>query len=269
MALLHVGSVMRTVHRDSARLLGAIQALGKMACALSMVHRDSARLLGAIQALSKMACALSTVPTASARLTIARLLLYQEDCVADMAALARSLPRPLPLPPQPCLDLQNPKPSSSRQTRPALQFYHRRLHPPSTSVQSQGCHSDKKTRANASRVLPVARHTPILPLSNGVGAMQRSTELAKSELGRQHSRQKVVAGKQHRNALDGELLTHENGPALLRLRHYGDEPAAPEQCGRCGEHTPPNGWMLVQVFNEQTLAACKRKPLVALQTLQP
>ena len=48
-------------------------------------HEDFARLLGAIQALSKMACAKSTAPTASARLTIARRMLKHEDCVADMA----------------------------------------------------------------------------------------------------------------------------------------------------------------------------------------
>ena len=51
MVLLHGGSVERTVHMAFARQMGAIQALSKKACALSMV------------------------PTASARLTIARLLL--------------------------------------------------------------------------------------------------------------------------------------------------------------------------------------------------
>ena len=57
------------------------------------VHGDSARLLGAIQALGKMACARSMAPMGSARLTIARLPLIQEDCVADMAVAAKKCAR--------------------------------------------------------------------------------------------------------------------------------------------------------------------------------
>ena len=54
---------------------------------MRMVHEDSAPLLGAIQALSKTACALSMAPKRSARLTIAKHMLKQEVCVASMAAL--------------------------------------------------------------------------------------------------------------------------------------------------------------------------------------
>ena len=57
--------------------------------ASSTVHRGSARLLGAVKVLGKMASAASIVPSASARLLIARLLPNQEDCVSGMGAAAR------------------------------------------------------------------------------------------------------------------------------------------------------------------------------------
>jgi len=54
-----------------------------------MGHGDFARLLGAIQVLGKMVCALSMAPMGSARLTIAKRMLEHEDCVAGMAVAAR------------------------------------------------------------------------------------------------------------------------------------------------------------------------------------